>query len=141
MKDFPAYLGGHWRATSDRRLIRSPFDGSEVATVSFCGPAELDAALDAAVKAAPAAAALGSWERAAICRTTSDGLRARADEIADGMCAESGKPLAEARAEVERAVHTFEIAAAEAERIYGDVIPMDLRQNAADRWGVTRRFP
>src|SRR5579859_3154579 len=129
MKDFPAYLGGHWRATSDRRLIRSPFAGSEVATVSFCGPAELDAALDAAVKAAPAAAALGSWERAAICRTTSDGLRARADE--------SGKPLAEARAEVERAVHTFEIAAAEAERIYGDVIPMDLRQNAADRWGVT----
>jgi glyceraldehyde-3-phosphate dehydrogenase (NADP+) len=141
MKHFPAYVGGRWQETSDRRVIRSPFDGSEVASVSFCGPAELDAALDAAVRAAPAAAALGAWERAAICRAVCEGLRARAAEIADGMCAESGKPLAEARAEVERAIHTFEIAAAETERIYGEVIPMDLRQNAAGRWGVTRRFP
>jgi glyceraldehyde-3-phosphate dehydrogenase (NADP+) len=141
MRDFPAYVGGHWVATDDRRTIRSPFDGSEVATVSFCGPAEIDAALDAALDAAPATAALGAWERAAVCRATCEGLRARAAEIADGMCAESGKPMAEARAEVERAIHTFEIAAAEAERIYGEVIPLDLRQNAAGRWGLTRRFP
>jgi glyceraldehyde-3-phosphate dehydrogenase (NADP+) len=138
---FPAYVGGQWRSTSDVRVIRSPFDGSEVAQVAFCGAAELDLALDAAVRAAPAAAQLGVWERAAICRAVGDGLRARAAEIADGLCGESGKPISEARAEVERAVHAFEIAAAEAERIYGEVIPMDLRPSAAGRWGMTRRFP
>ena len=141
MREFPAYVGGDWRTTSDRRVIRSPWDQSEVATVSFCTANEVDAAVEAAVRAAPAAAALGSWERAAICRQICDGLRARAAEIADGMCAESGKPISEAKAEVERAIHTFEIAAAETERIYGEVLPMDLRPNGAGRWGITRRFP
>jgi glyceraldehyde-3-phosphate dehydrogenase (NADP+) len=61
--------------------------------------------------------------------------------MADGICEESGKPITEAEAEVERAVHSFEIAAAEAERIYGEIIPMDLRASSAGRWGLTRRFP
>jgi glyceraldehyde-3-phosphate dehydrogenase (NADP+) len=136
-----AYVAGAWRETADRRAIRSPFDGALVDEVSFCGPAELDDALAAAVRAAPAAAALATWERAAICRTISSQLAARASELADVMCAESGKPILEARAEVARAVHTFEIAGAEAERIYGEVIPMDLRPSGAGRWGLTRRFP
>jgi acyl-CoA reductase-like NAD-dependent aldehyde dehydrogenase len=139
--ELAAYVGGAWRSTADRRTIRSPFDGAEVATVSFCGAAEIDDALDAAVRAAPGAAGLAVWQRAAICRAVAAGLTARASEIAELMCAESGKPMAEARAEVERAQHTFEVAAAEAERIYGEVIPMDLRPSAAGRWGLTRRFP
>jgi glyceraldehyde-3-phosphate dehydrogenase (NADP+) len=139
--ELATYVGGAWRSTADRRIIRSPFDGAEVATVSFAGAAEIDLALDAAVRAAPETAGLGVWQRAAICRAVAAGLVARAGEIADLMCAESGKPIAEARAEVERAQHTFEIAAAEAERIYGEVIPMDLRASAAGRWGLTRRFP
>jgi glyceraldehyde-3-phosphate dehydrogenase (NADP+) len=140
-RDFPAYVGGAFRATGTRKVIRSPFDGNEVATVAMCGAAELDEALAAAARAAPAAAALGTWERAAICRAVATGVAARAGELADGICLESGKPILEARAEVERAVHTFEIAGAEAERIYGEVIPMDLRAHAAGRWGLTRRFP
>ncbi len=139
--EFSAYVGGRWQRTDDQRSIRSPFDGSEVATVSFCGAKEIDAALDAAVRVAPEVAALGVWQRAAICRAIAAGLSARADELADGMCGESGKPISEARGEVDRAVHTFEVAAAEAERIYGEVIPMDLRPSAAGRWGMTRRFP
>jgi glyceraldehyde-3-phosphate dehydrogenase (NADP+) len=141
MREFPAYVGGAFCTTSDRRVIRSPWDQSEVAAVWFCTANEVDAAVEAAVRAAPAAASLGSWERAAICRQIGDGLRARAGELADGMCAESGKPISEARAEVDRAIHTFEIAAAETERIYGEVLPMDLRPNGAGRWGITRRFP
>jgi acyl-CoA reductase-like NAD-dependent aldehyde dehydrogenase len=139
--EFRAYVGGQWRTTAETRTIRSPFDGAEVATVSFCGPDKIEAALVAAIRAAPLAAELGAWQRAAICRAIGAGLGRRAEEIADGMCAESGKPIGEARAEVERAMHTFEIAAAESERIYGEVIPMDLRPSAAGRWGLTRRFP
>jgi glyceraldehyde-3-phosphate dehydrogenase (NADP+) len=141
MKEFPAYVGGVWRTTPDRRVIRSPFDGAEVATVCFASAAELDDALAAAVAAAPAAARLSSFERAEICRAVCRGLDARRAEIADGMCAESGKPISEARAEVDRAIHTFEIAAAEAERVYGEALPLDLRPSGAGRWGITRRFP
>jgi glyceraldehyde-3-phosphate dehydrogenase (NADP+) len=139
--EFGAYVAGEFRRTGESRAIRSPYDGNQVGTVSLCGPREIDEAIAAAVRAAPAAAALGAWERAAICRAVGEGLRARAREMADGLCAESGKPITDARAEVERAIHCFEIAAAEAERIYGEVIPMDLRPAGAGRWGLTRRFP
>src|SRR6185503_12113728 len=121
--------------------LRAPFDEAPFATVSFLNPAELEDAAAACAAAFPATRALGAWERAAICREISSGLRARAAEIAEGMVLESGKPAAEARAEVERAIHGFEIAAAEAERIYGEVIPMDLRASSAGRLGLTRRFP
>jgi glyceraldehyde-3-phosphate dehydrogenase (NADP+) len=141
MDHFQAYVAGSWRATPERRQLRAPYDGAPFADVSVCGPSEIQEALAAGAHAEAACAALGAWERAAICNQVGSGLRARANEVAEGICTESGKPIGDARAEVERAIHCFEIAAAEAERIYGEVIPMDLRPSAAGRWGITRRFP
>jgi len=138
---FSAYIAGKWTQTAERRELRAPFDGTHFATVHLCGPRELEDALAAAARAAPAVAALSSYERASICRTVAARLRARREELALGMCYESGKPIGDAFAEVDRAEHCFEIAAAEAERIHGEVMPLDLRPSSADRWGLTRRFP
>ncbi|HUS63007.1 MAG TPA: aldehyde dehydrogenase family protein [Kofleriaceae bacterium] len=139
--EFPAYLAGRFVTTSQRKILHAPFDGAPFASVSLCGPAELDEALAASAGAEGAAAALPAHARSAICRAVADGLRARASEIADGMVTESGKPIGDAEAEVERAIHCFELASAEAERIYGEVIPLDLRPASTGRWGLTRRFP
>ena len=141
LPDFPAYFAGSFRQTSDVRTLRAPFDGAPFATVSFAGEAELEEAVAACVASFSATRALGAWERASICRQIASGIADRASELADGMVAESGKPIGDARAEVARAIHCFEIAAAEAERIYGEVIPMDLRASSAGRLGLTRRFP
>ena len=140
-QEFAAYIAGHWTHTADRRELRAPFDGSHFATVELCGPRELEDAIAAGVRAAPATAALSSYERASILRAVAAGVRARREELALGMCYESGKPIGDAFAEVDRAEHCFELAAAEAERIYGEVIPLDLRPASAGRWGLTRRFP
>ena len=140
-QEFAAYIAGHWTHTAERRELRAPFDGSHFATVDLCGAAELEDAIAAGVRAAPAAAALSSYERASILRAVAAGVRARREELALGMCYESGKPIGDAFAEVDRAEHCFELAAAEAERIYGEVIPLDLRPASAGRWGLTRRFP
>src|SRR4051812_560824 len=137
----PAYVAGTFRQTTDTRAHHAPFDGAWFVSVSYCGPAELEEATAAAARSFPATRALGAWERAAILRQIAAGVAARAGEFADGMVEESGKPIGDARAEVERAVHGFEIAAAEAERMYGDVIPMDLRASSAHRLGLTRWFP
>ena len=140
-RHFPAYVAGAFRETPEKKKLHAPFDGACFALVSMCGRAEIDEAIAAGTKAFTATRALGSWERAAICLQIADGLRARAPELADGMVEESGKPIRDAEAEVERAIHCFQIAAAEAERIYGEVIPLDLRASSRGRWGLTRRFP
>ena len=58
-----------------------------------------------------------------------------------GIAEESAKPLVYARAEVERAVATFRIAAAEAERFCGEVVPVDINPAAEGRRAETRREP
>ena len=55
--------------------------------------------------------------------------------------AEGGKPITDARREVSRAVHTFSIAAEEAKRIAGEVLPLDWTPATEAHWGLTRRFP
>ncbi|MCC6347136.1 MAG: aldehyde dehydrogenase family protein [Nitrospirales bacterium] len=57
------------------------------------------------------------------------------------MTLESGKPLRDARGEVDRSVLTFRVAAEEASRIGGEVIPLDRNPFSEGRWGFTRRFP
>jgi glyceraldehyde-3-phosphate dehydrogenase (NADP+) len=137
----PAYVAGRFRQTSQTQALHAPFDGAWFISVSFCGPAELEEATAAAARAFDETRRMSAYERAEVCRAVQAGLHARRDELADTILTESGKPIGDARAEVDRAIHGFEIAAAEAERIYGEVIPLDLRPSAAGRLGLTRRFP
>jgi glyceraldehyde-3-phosphate dehydrogenase (NADP+) len=140
-QEFAAYIAGKWTKTTQRRELRAPFDDSHFATVHLCGARELEDAIAAGVRATPVVAALSSYERSAILRAVAARVRARREELALGLCYESGKPIAEAFSEVDRAEHCFELAAGEAERIGGEVMPLDLRPASAGRWGVTRRFP
>lgn len=57
------------------------------------------------------------------------------------MTTEAGKPLSDARREVGRAIQTFSVAAEEAKRISGEVVPLDWSPGMESHWGVTRRFP
>jgi glyceraldehyde-3-phosphate dehydrogenase (NADP+) len=138
---YGAYVAGAWRETGVDAVIRSPWDGSTVATLSLCRPEDLEDAIAGAARAFEETRKLAAWERAEICRQVSGALAARKDELATVMCLEGGKPIADARAEVDRGVHTFEIAAAEAERLGGEVIPLDLRPTSEGRLGITRRVP
>src|SRR4051794_9274704 len=98
----PAYVAGQFRHTSQTQALHAPFDGAWFISVAFCGPTELEEAAASAARAFEAPRALRAYERADICRMVGAGLRARAAEIADGMVEESGKPIGDARAEVER---------------------------------------
>jgi glyceraldehyde-3-phosphate dehydrogenase (NADP+) len=43
--------------------------------------------------------------------------------------------------EASRAVSTFQIAAEEAKRLGGEILPLDLSPETQKRWGIVRRFP
>ncbi len=69
------------------------------------------------------------------------GVKASQAELAQTIVAEGGKPITYARGEVSRGVTTLSLAAEEAARLGGEVLPLDLTRASAGRWGITRRFP
>ena len=65
----------------------------------------------------------------------------RRDEIGRALAGEAGKPIRDALTEVDRAAMTFQVAAEEARRIGGEVIPLDLAAHGKGRMAMVRRFP
>ncbi len=140
-REFPVCLAGQPRHTAEPLDVTNPFDGSIVGRTWLAGEAEFEAAASAAVEAAPAMRALPAHERAAILRAASAELTARREEIGRSLSGEAGKPIKDAMTEVDRASMTFEIAAEEARRIGGEMIPMDLAPHGVGRLAFVRRFP
>jgi acyl-CoA reductase-like NAD-dependent aldehyde dehydrogenase len=122
-------------------VIRAPHDGSEVGVVALAGAEDVRAALDANVAAARAAREMPAFARAAALRKVADGLEQARPELARTLALEAGKPVAQARIEIDRSIFVFRDAAEEATRIQGDVLPADTVPAGAGRIAITRRFP
>ncbi len=103
--------------------------------------AEVRAALEAAVAAAPAARAMPAHERAACLRRVADALAAEQESFARELAVEAAKPITQARREIERALFVWRDAAEEATRIDGEVLAADAAPMATGRLALTRRFP
>ena len=84
---------------------------------------------------------LPAHERAAILDRTAKLVDERADEIARTISAEAGKPMKAARIEVGRAQSTFTMAAVEARKLAGDVVPMDASPAGSGKLALTLRMP
>lgn len=121
--------------------VRSPFDGALVGTAATASAADVVAAIDAAAHAAPEARAMPSYARAEVLQRMHDAAAERREELAVLLALEAGKPIKQARIELDRMLFLFRDAAAEAMRIGGEVMPLDRMPHGAGRWGITRRFP
>ena len=122
-------------------VIRAPHDGSEVGVVSLAGPEAVRAALDANVAAAPACRDMPAFARAAALRQIAQGLEAERAELARTLALEAGKPISQARIEIDRAIFVFSDGAEQATRIEGEVLPADVNPTGKGRIAITRRFP
>ncbi|OZI32551.1 succinate-semialdehyde dehydrogenase (NADP(+)) [Bordetella genomosp. 10] len=120
-----AYIGGAWCDADDKATItvRNPYDGSPLGTVPNLGAAETARAIAAADGALPAWRAKTGKERGAILRKWHQLIERHSDDLALLLTLEQGKPLAEARGELNYALSFVEWFAEEAKRIYGDVLP------------------
>ncbi len=115
-------IDGQWRGEPSTPVV-NPASGETIARVPNLGAAETRSAIDAAYRAFPAWSGLLAKERAAILRRWYELQLAHAEEIAQIMTAEQGKPLAESRGEVSYGASFVEFYAEEAKRIYGETIP------------------
>src|SRR6478735_7340160 len=137
-RDERLLIGGEWvEATGTGRFdVTNPANGEVVGSVPDATADDVRAAIEAA------SAALDDWRntsaqtRARLLRKSAEVMRERVDEIGTLMTLEQGKPLAEAKGEVEYAASFMEWFGGEAERTYGQIVPP---QNPANRVLVLRQ--
>lgn len=135
------FVGGEWVKGGTELPVTAPATGEVVGMTWAAGPSEYEAAVAHAVACRPVLRAQAAYERSAILRRVEAGVLDRLEDIAQVLCMEAGKPIKDARTEVRRSAFAFRVAAEEAERIYGEVIPLDLNDVSRGRTGITRRFP
>jgi acyl-CoA reductase-like NAD-dependent aldehyde dehydrogenase len=141
MSDYPMLIGGLPVRTASRRTVRIPFDGSAAGTVYEAGPAEVDAAIEAARTAAPVMRELSRHERSSVLYKAHHLLAEREELFAGIIASESGKPIREARVEVDRGVMTLLFSAEEAHRLHGEEVPIDAHPVGKGKTGIAIREP
>jgi len=119
------YINGEWcDAQSGATLdVLNPATGEKIGTVARASIADLDRALAAAQAGFATWRKMSALERASLMRKAAALVRERADSIARLMTQEQGKPLAEARIEVNSAADIIEWFADEGRRVYGRIVP------------------
>ncbi len=122
-------------------VVRSPWDGSEIATMRTTTLGEADEVMDRARAAFASWRWTPAWKRAEILERASHLIEDNAEQIARIIAAEGGKPLKDARAEAKRGASTFRWASEEAKRTAGEIIEMDADAAGEDRFGWTIREP
>ena len=141
-KPHPIFLAGRWVESPDVLIVDNPADASTPAGSTYnATPEQYEEAVEAAVAAFDVTRTLPAYERGRILREISAGIRDRREELGRLIALEAGKPIRDAMVEVDRASLTFRLGAEEAERMVGEVIPLDLLPSSKDRIGITRRFP
>ena len=139
--DYRLLIDGQWVDAGPALEVKNKYDGKLVGTVPTARREDVEAAIDAAERAEDAMADMPAYKRADILLRTAALLRERSDDLAKTIAAEAGKALKFARAEVDRAVSTFTIAAEEAKRLHGETIPLDAVPAGEGYFGFWTRRP
>jgi acyl-CoA reductase-like NAD-dependent aldehyde dehydrogenase len=137
----PIYLAGELVEAGSPLEVRDPANGELVATTFQAGADELERATAAAVEAFEQTRRLASFERRDALAHVAQRITEDADDLAELLTRESGKPIRDARTEVTRGALTFRTAAEEALRINGEWLPLDWAEVNRGRHGIVRRYP
>ncbi|MFS0732037.1 NAD-dependent succinate-semialdehyde dehydrogenase [Microbacterium sp. 1P10UB] len=131
------HYGGQWRdgSAGERRPVTDPATGEEIVQVAVATAEDVEAAVQAAHEAFLSWSKVPAPTRARTLRRWYDLVVENADDLAQILTWEQGKPLAEARAEVLYGASFIEWFAEESKRLYGEVIPT----NNPDRRMMTTR--
>ena len=121
--DLSLYIDGGWRKTARSLPVLNPATEAVLGQVPVARIQDLDDALAAAQSGFRIWRATSPQARAAIILRATALMRARIEDIAHAITLEHGKPLPQARLEVIRGCEFFEWDAAEAQRLYGRIVP------------------
>jgi acyl-CoA reductase-like NAD-dependent aldehyde dehydrogenase len=140
-ESYPYYLANEPVAPNADLIVTDKFTGTPATRVALAAPEAINQAIGASVLAAPALGKLPPYERQAILQHCVDRFTERAEELAQALCIEAGKPIKDSRGEVSRLIDTFRIAAEESVRINGVVQNLEVSARAQGYRGMYKRVP
>jgi succinate-semialdehyde dehydrogenase/glutarate-semialdehyde dehydrogenase len=114
-------IGGEWLSRPGSPII-NPADESILGTVPHADDADLTRAIDCAREGFEVWRKTSPSNRATIMLRAAEILRSRVDEIAHATTLEQGKPLSQARTDLQRCADMVEWDAQEGRRIYGRIV-------------------
>jgi len=139
--NYPYYLANEPVSPNQDLIVTHKYTGDVATRVALADVKAIDQAIEAAAKAAEPMRKMPAFQRQQILEHCVNRFQERFEELAQALCIEAGKPIKDARGEVTRLIDTFKIAAEEATRIYGEVIPMDISPRAQGYSGQWKRVP
>ena len=121
---FGQFIDGKWIKSSNRETyeVINPANEEILGRASKASPEDVEKALKSAEQGLEVWKKTIPWQRSYILRRIADKMREKQDVLAKWMTLEMGKPLNEAKGEVNGAADIFEWNAEETKRIYGQTV-------------------
>ncbi len=138
-RTFGFFVDGQWKEGADHFERASPGHGLPVTRTVRCTIDDLDAAVASARRAFEDRrwAGLSGAARASVLLRAAEILRRRRDEIAYWETLENGKPISQARGEIDHCIACFEVGAGAARMLHGD----SFNSLGDDLFGMVLREP
>jgi acyl-CoA reductase-like NAD-dependent aldehyde dehydrogenase len=135
------HIAGYWLSAGEEELeVLDKFSGELLALLPLAYATQMEQAIATAEAARPALLAWNAGQRAAHLHQLADLLELRREDFVDLIVREAGKPIGYARTELARGISTLRLAAGEATRFVGELVPMDFEAGAG-KTAFTQRFP
>lgn len=138
---FPYFLANRPVQADVELTVYDKFTQEPAYRTALADDHAIDEAIQAAVTAFPKTRRMPAHQRQAVLEHVAIRIRQRQDELAEVLCVEAGKPIRDARGEISRCLDTFRIAAGEAIRMTGEVLPLDISPRSENYVSLWRRFP
>lgn len=140
-ESYPFYVANKPRSPNRDLVVTDKYSGKVVTRVAQAGAEDVEAAIAAADAARGAMARLPAHARRDALEHCVRRFRERADELAESLVIEAGKPAKDAHGEVTRLIDTFRIAAEEVSRPGGEVVEMGISERTEAYRGMWKRVP
>jgi acyl-CoA reductase-like NAD-dependent aldehyde dehydrogenase len=142
LKDtYPLYLNNKAAQPNTDLAVTDKYTGDVAFRTALATPDVIEEGIAGAVRATEPMARLASYEKQDVLMHCVARFKERFDELAYALCVEAGKPIKDAEGEVTRLIDTFRIAAEEAVRNYGEVMPLDISPRAKGYQAMWKRVP
>ena len=138
---YPFYLANEPQTPNVDLAVIDKYTGEVAAHVALADSSTIEQAIAAAAAAVEPMREMPSYQRREVLNHCAANFLARAEELAQVLCVEAGKPIKDSRGEVARLIDTFHIAAEESVRMNGEVISMDRTPRAVGYRGMWKRVP